>query len=201
MSSPVMLRTPLAAAAVRALRAGQEVLLTGTVFTARDRAHRYLAERPDEDGFPFDLSGGVIYHCGPIMRKSVAAWEAVSAGPTTSNRMEMYEARVITRYGVASILGKGGMGAETAKALSDTGAVYLAAAPGAGPLVAKRIVSVEDVWKLDEFGEPEAIWKLAVENFPAIVAMDSHGGNVYTAVETRSAKRLQELLARTRAHQ
>jgi len=195
MSKPISLATPIPPDRVRALKAGDQVLVSGAVITARDMAHRYLAQRADGDGLPYDLAGAVIYHCGPIVRETPSGWQVMSAGPTTSARMEMYEARVLERYGVAAVIGKAGMGPATAAALSKTPAVYLAAAPGAGALLAKRIARVEAVWKLDEFGQPEALWKLVVADLPAVVAMDSRGGNLYKDVEARSADALKRLLA------
>lgn len=193
MSKAIALTAPLSLDQVRSLAAGDEVRLSGIVVTARDAAHRYLVERDDSDGMPFDLGDGVIYHCGPIMRRVGARWEAVSAGPTTSDRMEIYEPRVIDRYRVRAILGKGGMGPATAEALKVSGAVYLAAASGAGALLARKIVSIKRVWKLEDFGEPEAMWELEVRDFPAIVAMDTRGGNLYAEVERRSAEALATL--------
>jgi fumarate hydratase class I len=197
MSEPIRLKTPLSEADVRRLRVGDEVVLSGTFITARDAAHRFLAQRDESEKPPFSLEGAVIYHCGPIMRRAGGGWEVVSAGPTTSARMETYEAAVLQRYGIRAIVGKGGMGPATAKALAETGAVYLTAASGAGALLAKRIVRVQSVWKLDEFGEPEAMWILEVADFPAIVAMDSAGGNIYDRVRSQSAQRLKDLSSRT----
>jgi len=204
MSEPILLNTPLDARQTRNLVVGQEVLLSGVLVTARDLAHKYLVEREDSDGLPYDLAGAVIYHCGPIMQRAGNRcagdrcagdrWQAVSAGPTTSARMELYQAKVIERYRVGAVLGKGGMGPLTAAALAKSGAVYLAAAAGAGALLAKRIAGVASVWKLDEFGEPEAMWKLEVAGLPAIVAMDSRGGDLYAQVEKDSASRLKALL-------
>jgi tartrate/fumarate subfamily iron-sulfur-dependent hydro-lyase beta chain len=193
MSSVVRLHTPIPEGAARALRVGQEVMLSGTVITARDEAHRYLAKRDEGDGMPFDLAGGVIYHCGPIMRREGDGWSVVSAGPTTSARMEIYEPLVVARYGPRAILGKGGMGQATAEALAEEGAVYLTAASGAGALLGKCVTKVAGVWKLDEFGEPEAMWRLEVADFPAIVAMDTVGGNIYSDVLAKSSARLVEL--------
>ncbi len=195
MSSPVKLTTPLEAGDVERLSVGQAVLLSGTVITARDQAHRYLLERDDCDPLPYDLTGGIVYHCGPILRETDGRWHAVSAGPTTSMRMELYEPRVIERYHLRAIPGKGGMGPETAKALSAANAVYLAAPSGTGALLAKRIAEVTRVWKLDEFGSPEALWELRLEDFPAIVAMDTQGGNLYSSVERSSREALSRLLA------
>lgn len=195
MSETIKLQTPLAPKDVANLRVGQDVLLTGALFTARDAAHRYLVEREDSDEMPFDLAGGVLYHCGAIFRNLPGGWEVVSAGPTTSMRMEMYEPRVIERYGLSAIIGKGGMGPATRNALRETGGVYLAAPSGAGALLAERIIAVRDVWKLEEFGSPEAIWHFDVADFPAIVAMDSLGGDLYAEVEKASADVLKTLLA------
>jgi fumarate hydratase class I len=197
MSSPQRLALPLDSNATRALRVGEKVLLSGLVVTARDAAHRYLAERPDDDSLPFDLSGALIYHCGPVLKGAGAGATVVSAGPTTSMRMEMYQARVIERYGLAGIIGKGGMGPDTARALAETGAVYLAAPSGAGALLAGCIKSVTGVSKLDEFGSPEALWGFEVEDLPAVVAMDSDGGNLYSAVEADSRKALSRMIGKT----
>ncbi len=194
MNDVVTLRMPLAENDVSALHTGQNVRICGTVITARDAAHRYLLEREDADGLPFDLAGGVLYHCGPIIKTVRGRREVVSAGPTTSIRMEMYEPGVIERYALRAIIGKGGMGPQTAHALSSAGAVYLAAPSGAGALLAKRMVKVSGVWKLEEFGSPEALWQIEVVDFPAIVAMDMHGGNLYDEVEKASAEALARLV-------
>lgn len=194
MSSPVRLQTPLDTAELAQLALGAQVLLSGTVVTARDAAHRYLVEAPDDEKPPLDLEGGVIYHCGPIIEGTGEGRRAVSAGPTTSMRMEMYEPSVIERYGVRALIGKGGMGEATANALQETGGVYLAAPSGAGALLAKRIKAVTGVWKLAEFGAPEALWQFEVSDFPAVVAMDARGGNLFREVERASADALSWLL-------
>jgi len=193
VGGPKRLTTPLAENETRALRAGDEVLVTGTLVTARDAAHVYLVDREDSDGMPCDLAGGALYHCGPVIAGGEGAWQAVSAGPTTSMRMEPFEPPVLRRYRPALVIGKGGMGEETARALSETGAVYLAAPSGAGALLAARIKAVRGVWKLEEFGSPEALWLFEVEDFPALVAMDSAGGNLYREVEEVSAHVLRHL--------
>ncbi len=194
MSEPVRLALPIGADEARALRVGRPVLLSGRVITARDAAHRYLVERSDADALPFDLARGALYHCGPVVRDRDGAWEILSAGPTTSARMELYQADVLSRYDVAVVIGKGGMGKATAAALSDTPAVYLAAPSGAGALLSQRIVAVAGVWKLDEFGSPEALWCFEVSDFPAVVAMDCEGGDLYGEVERASREALDRLL-------
>jgi len=194
MNDAARLTTPLDPEAVADLTVGRAVLISGTLVTARDEAHRHLAEGPADDRPPYDLTGGIIYHCGPIVEGSGDNRRVVSAGPTTSMRMEMFEPRIIEQFGVRAIIGKGGMGAGTARALTETGGVYLAAPSGAGALLARRIKRVIDVWKLEEFGAPEALWRLEVEDFPALVAMDARGGDLYARVEKSSADALRRLL-------
>jgi fumarate hydratase subunit beta len=181
----VRLRTPLSEKDARRLNVGDRVELSGTIVTARDSAHKYLA---DGGKVPFDLN--VIYHCGPIVRGG----EVVSAGPTTSIREEPYEAEVIRRFKVRAIIGKGGMGEKTLKALREQGCVYLSAVGGAGALMAEHIKRVRQVHKFREFGAPEAFWVFEVEDMPLFVTMDSKGRSIHKDVEGLSAKRLTERL-------
>jgi len=176
---------PLSQAAVRALNAGDIVEVTGTIVTARDRAHQCLLspDAPPEIG-PL-LKSGVIYHCGPIVRNG----SAVSAGPTTSARLDAYEADVIRRFGVRAVMGKGGMGEKTLAVLKERGCVYLSAVGGCGALLAKKIVSVRACFKGKEFGEPESFWVFDVAGFPAIVTMDSSGRSLHAEVEKKTNAR------------
>ena len=112
-----------------------------------------------------------------------------AAGPTTSIREEPYQAEIIRRYGVRAVIGKGGMGARTLDALKEHGAVYLNAIGGAAQFYARTIKTVDGVSLLD-FGTPEAMWHLTVENFPAIVTMDAHGNSLHKDVEQESGTRL-----------
>ena len=112
-----------------------------------------------------------------------------AAGPTTSIREEPYQAEIIKRYGVRAVIGKGGMGARTLDALKEHGAVYLNAIGGAAQFYARTIKAVDGVSLLD-FGTPEAMWHLTVENFPAIVTMDAHGNSLHRDVEHESGTRL-----------
>src|ERR1700733_6122107 len=138
---------------------------------------------------PVDLKGSVLYHCGPVMLKEGEKWKVKAAGPTTSIREEPYEAHVIGKYGVRVVIGKGGMGAKTSAALKEHGAVYLNAIGGAAQFYARAIKKVDDV-SLLEFGTPEAMWHLEVEDFPAIVTMDAHGNSLHKDVETESGAHL-----------
>jgi fumarate hydratase, class I len=124
-----------------------------------------------------------------VVKKEGERWTVTAAGPTTSIREEPYQADVIKRYGVRAVVGKGGMGAKTLAALQDAGAVYLNAIGGAAQFYARTITSVDGV-SLMEFGTPEAMWHLTVEDFPAIVTMDAHGQSLHRDVEQASAKEL-----------
>jgi len=181
----VRFKTPLTEEDARSLEVGQKVELSGTIVTARDMAHKYLAEGGE---IPFDLN--VIYHCGPIVKDN----RVLSAGPTTSIREEPYEADVIRKFNVRAIIGKGGMGEKTLDALEEYGCVYLTAVGGAGALIAQRIKSIKQAFKLAEFGAPEAFWVFEVEDLPLIVSMDSNGESLHREVEGRSAANFKRIL-------
>ncbi|GAB4345344.1 MAG: hypothetical protein Kow0099_25530 [Candidatus Abyssubacteria bacterium] len=189
------LATPLSEQDVRTLKVGDTVTLSGSIFTARDRAHKYLIEEATPETLEFSLKGGALYHCGPIVRKRHDTWEVVVAGPTTSNRMNPYEPDVIARYGVRAIIGKGGMDDRTLEALGQCGCVYLSAVSGAAVVLARYVRRIPAAYKLQEFGMPECFWEFEVSEFPAIVTMDSHGVSLHKQVEQASAGRLRELLA------
>lgn len=167
------LRTPLRERDVLNLRAGEVVYLSGTVYTARDSAHRKILELAGKE-LPLNLEGAVIYHCGPVVRKGGGGYEVVSAGPTTSARMNRYLEGILS-LGVRGIIGKGGMNPEPFKGR----AVYFAFTGGAGSLAAKSVKHVVDVLWLEELGIPEAVWVLEVEDFPLIVAIDANGSSLY----------------------
>jgi fumarate hydratase subunit beta len=175
VSEAIRITPPLSEADARALEAGDEVLITGTIYTARDAAHRRLVDLLDAGGEPpFGLEGQVIYYVGPT--PASPGRPVGSAGPTTSTRMDPFTPRVLAE-GVRAVIGKGDRSAEVAEALAEHGAVYLAATGGAGALLAERIKSAEVVaWP--ELGT-EAVHRFEVEDFPAIVVMDARGGDLY----------------------
>jgi fumarate hydratase class I len=191
--SQVDLTTPLGEEVVRRLRVGDRITVTGTIVTARDRAHAYLAGADVRGELPFDLAGGILYHCGPLARRTSGGLEVVSAGPTTSARMVTYEAAVVERYCVRAVIGKGGLPEEFLDTFARLGCVYLAAFGGCGALYARHIRRVLQVFKEAEFGGPEAFWVLEVERFPAIVSMDTHGGSLHGEVRERSREALRRL--------
>jgi tartrate/fumarate subfamily iron-sulfur-dependent hydro-lyase beta chain len=188
------LKTPLSEDAVRRLKAGDTVKLSGLIYTARDRAHKYLIEETEPESLEFDLKGGVLYHCGPLVRARDGGYELVVAGPTTSNRMNPYEADLIHRYGVRAIIGKGGMDDRTLEALKRYGCVYLSAVSGAAVVLARYVKRIRNVYKLEEFGMPECFWEFEVEDFPSIVTMDTREQSIHKQVEQRSNERLKHLL-------
>jgi fumarate hydratase class I len=176
-----LLNTPVSEEEIRSLNAGDEVEITGIIVTGRDAAHKYLVEN-DDDELKKILKGTFIYHCGPIVVKEGGDYVFKAAGPTTSIREEPYQAEVIRRYGLRGAIGKGGMGKKTLKALMDYSAVYLHAVGGAAVYIGERIKKVINVYKLEEFGVPEALWVLSVERFPAIVTMDSKGRSLHEEI-------------------
>lgn len=200
------LTVPISEEEIRSLRVGEAVSLNGVIVTARDAAHKYMVENfiktqgtppPTETALYEELKkvlgGGVIYHCGPVVQKSGDRWTFVAAGPTTSIREEPYQAEVIGHFGVRAVIGKGGMGAKTLKACQEYGAVYLHAIGGAATFIADSVKEVLTVYKL-ELGTPEAFWVIRVEDFPAVVTMDSHGGSLHKLIKDQSAQKLAELI-------
>src|SRR3954467_11527616 len=184
----VALRAPLTDEQVRALKVGDVVMISGRMFTGRDAVHSHLMKHEP----PVDLRGSVLYHCGPVVVKEGDGWRVTAAGPTTSIREEPYQGEIIRRYGVRAVIGKGGMGANTLAALREHGAVYLNAIGGAAQFYARAITRVDDV-SLLEFGTPEAMWHLEVEDFPAIVTMDAHGNSLHRDVEQTSGAQLETI--------
>ncbi len=180
MTDPIYLEVPYNRETAKNLRAGDYVFLTGTIYTARDAAHKRMDETLDKGGkLPFDIEGNVIYYMGPSPAREGRA--IGSAGPTTASRMDKYAPRLIN-MGLAGMIGKGKRSEAVRDAIIKNGAVYFAAVGGAGALLSKAIKSSE-VIAYDDLGT-EAIRRLTVENFPVIVVMDSIGNNLYeTAIK------------------
>lgn len=187
----VKLRAPVSEADVRALRVGDVVSISGVIHTGRDAIHKYLMDNPP----PVSLEGAVLYHCGPVAKRDASGeWKILAAGPTTSIREEPYQADVLERYGVRVVIGKGGMGAKTLAGLRKSGGVYLNAIGGAAQSYARTVKKVTGVDLMD-FGIPEAMWHLEVEDFTAIVTMDSHGHSLHAQVDADSATKLEQYAA------
>ena len=173
------------------LRAGDSILLSGRVWTGRDRVHKHLAEG---GASPVDLRGGVLFHCGPVMLETPNGWRCVAAGPTTSARANPHMPRIIEEHGPRAIIGKGGMDRAMQEACVRFGCVYLQAVGGAAALIAQCVTRVAGVWFLAEFGQAEAMWGLDVADLPLIVGMDARGGNLYDDVAKTSREKLNNLL-------
>ena len=189
----ISLQTPFTEDKIRALKVGDEVGITGIVFTGRDAVHKYLHEGGQ---LPpgVNLREGILYHCGPVVLKDAQGqWQVTAAGPTTSIREEPYQGQIIRDFGIRGVIGKGGMGEKTLAACRDYGCVYLHAIGGAAQVLAECVKRVRAVYMLEEFGSPEAIWELEVENFPAVVTMDSHGKSLHREVFAASQAALAGL--------
>ncbi len=190
----IKLSFPFTEEQIRALKVGDEVLISGVVFTGRDAVHKYLHEGGK---LPpgVSLSDGIIYHCGPVMLKQEdGTWKCNAAGPTTSIREEPYQWQIIRDFGVRGVIGKGGMGERTLAACKEHGCAYLHAVGGAAQVLADCIKKVRNVYFFEEFGAPEAIWELDVVDFPAVVTMDSHGRSLHKEVFEHSQGELAKRL-------
>lgn len=188
------LSAPLTEDQVRTLHAGDEVLISGLVFTARDAVHKYLFEG-GQLPIEVNLRGGVIYHCGPVVLKdALGNWKVVAAGPTTSARHEPYQAKIIHEHGLRGIIGKGGMGEATIEACRKFGCVYFHAVGGAAQVLAECVTRVRNVYFLDRFGSTEAMWELEVKDFPAVVTIDAHGRSLHAEILAKSTATLASLV-------
>ena len=201
------LTLPISDEAIRELKVGEPVLLSGVMMTGRDAVHKWMNDRfiakkvePSEDDLAVYeaikpiLDGGIIYHCGPVVAGvETGDYKFIAAGPTTSIREEPYQADVMKLFNLKGVIGKGGMAAKTLKGCQDTPAVYFHAIGGAASLIAQRVEKVLGVHKLD-FGVPEAMWVIDVKDFPVVVTMDSHGDSQHAVVEAHSQEVLKSLL-------
>ncbi|WP_292465169.1 FumA C-terminus/TtdB family hydratase beta subunit [Methanolobus sp.] len=187
------LSTPLSKSDLDQLSTGDIVYLTGTVLTARDEAHARILEFTERgEELPFDLEGAAIYHCGPLMEQKDNKWEVVAAGPTTSARMSKMTPRLLERYNVTALIGKGGMN-NVAGPLKGK-CVYLAFTGGCAALAAENIQKVETVYWSD-LGMPEAVWVLKVKNFgPLIVGIDAKGNDLFAKIDEKARNIFSRLI-------
>lgn len=178
---------------VTSLEIGDTVLLTGTVFTARDMAHIEIKKCLEAGkALPEDLKGAAIFHAGPVALKQDEGWRLNVIGPTTSIRMEPY-ADMVGQLGVKLIIGKGGMAQDSLNAFKKYKQVYLQAAPGCAAKIASGVKAIKNVHWLEN-GMPEAMWVLDVENFgPFIVTMDTKGNSTYDKVKAAARKTINEI--------
>ena len=204
----IKLTMPISDEDIRRLKVGDTVSLNGVMLTGRDAVHKWMIDtfiekkrQPEgDDQVVYDaikplLEGGVIYHCGPGGGGlDTGNYRFVAAGPTTSIREEPYQGAVMEHFNVKGVIGKGGMGPKTLAACGSVPGVYFHAIGGAATLIAQSVKKVLGVHKL-EFGVPEAIWVLEVEDFPVVVTMDSHGKSIHDEIQGESAKVFERLVA------
>jgi fumarate hydratase class I len=202
------LEIPISADEIRDLKAGESVLISGVLITGRDAVHKWIydtfisktRQATAEDLHILDqlkplVTGGLIYHCGPVVTGlETKKYRIVAAGPTTSIREEPYQADVIRFLNLRGVIGKGGMGPKTLQACREAPAVYFHAIGGAAALIAESISEVIGVYQL-EFGVPEAIWVIRVKDLPVIVTMDAHGTSLHTTIRNSSRAVLDHLIA------
>jgi fumarate hydratase subunit beta len=168
------LKTPLAKAQILKLKLNDIIYLTGQLFSIRDQAMRRIL---NEKGDHKELKNAAIYNCGPLVKKNGKEWELISAGPTTSSRMNDLAVEFIPRFGVSAIIGKGGMNEKVLEAMRGK-CVYLSAVGGAGAVSAEQLKIKGVEW--EDLGMPEAFWKLEADKFgPLIVSMDAKGNSLY----------------------
>lgn len=164
---------------IEKLSVGDVFYISGNIFTARDEAHRLLLDFPLEK-MPFIASEMALYHCGPLMKQHDGDWEVISAGPTTSSRMDPFEDQLIKKFSIRLIIGKGFIGEQTTQCLQHQKGVYAVYTGGAGALAADQIKRVVEVFWLKELGMTEAVWVFKIEQFgPLIVGVDSKGRSLF----------------------
>jgi L(+)-tartrate dehydratase beta subunit len=193
-----ILTTPIRDEDLEGLNVGDVVYLTGQLVTCRDVAHRRLIELGRD--LPVNLEGGAIFHAGPIVRqKEDGDYEMVSIGPTTSMRMEKFEKEFIRQTGVKLVVGKGGMGAETAAGCVENKAVHAIFPGGCAVLAATKVEKIEGAeWK--DLGMPETLWINKVNEFgPLIISIDTKGNNLIEQNKARFNERKKPILERINA--
>ena len=202
------LEIPISTDEITDLKAGESVLISGVMITGRDAVHKWIYDTfisQTRQATPEDLdildqlkplvTGGLIYHCGPVVTGlETKKYRITAAGPTTSIREEPYQAEVIRFLNLRGVIGKGGMGPKTLQACQEAPAVYFHAIGGAAALIAESISEVIGVYQL-EFGVPEAIWVIRVKDLPVIVTMDAHGTSLHTTIRSSSRAVLDQLIA------
>jgi L(+)-tartrate dehydratase beta subunit len=194
MGTEHRLSPPLGDAEVRALRAGDTVVLDGIVYGLRDATLIRMFDH--EVPPPVDLAGTVVLHTAPnVTRGADGRWVPLSVGTTTSMRMDRFTRPLLARHGVRAVIGKGGLSADSLAAFAEHGGVYLAITGGAAALETVQIEAIEAVWWEDLM--PECLWRFRVRGLgPLIVGMDAHRGDLYADVAAEAGRRLGAIYAR-----
>jgi L(+)-tartrate dehydratase beta subunit len=190
VSHTIDLSTPLTEDAVRELRAGDQVTITGTVWGLRDATLIHWHDQGND--FPADLTGGVLLHTQPNVKKVEDRYEPVCVGTTTSQRMDRFTRPLLEQLAVRAILGKGGMSGDSAAAMAEHGCVYLAVVGGAASVETLQIEEIEAVYW--EHLMPECLWRFRVRTLgPLFVAIDTHGANLHEEVQARAREKADKL--------
>ena len=169
---------PMSKNEIKNLNLEDIVFLTGRLFIFRDRAH--VKALKFRDTLPFSLKGEIIWHCGPVMKKENDSWKAISAGSTTSWKMNDIELLAMEKLGFNVVIGKGGMNRKVANYMKENRCCYLSTLGGCGVILAEAIREIENVYWMDELGDTEAVWELKVKKFgPLIVGIDANGNSLY----------------------
>jgi len=174
------MRPPLNDKKIEELKVGDIVSLSGTIVTARDKAYaRALDLLRSGKKLPIDMRNGIVYHCGPLVKRTPRGQKIVSAGPTTSTRLDDMQIDFVRRTGVKALIGKSGVRGDVASELARLGCIYLAFTGGAGVLASRSIKRVKKtLWR--DLGPIEGLWVLDVKKFgPLVVAIYVYGGNLY----------------------
>ncbi|MBD3158669.1 MAG: fumarate hydratase [Candidatus Lokiarchaeota archaeon] len=189
------LTTPISEEEARKLKVGDVIYVSGEhVYTARDEAHERALEMYEKgEKPPVEFEGSVVYHVGPVAQKKDGEWNIVSAGPTTSIRMEIFEDEFLRNYKARVIIGKGGMADRTLAALKEVGAVYCSFTGGCGALAARGLKEVR-AYEWSDLGMPEALWVITAEEFgPLMVTMDSHGNSLHDDADDQVSTKKAEV--------
>ncbi|MBI5225555.1 fumarate hydratase C-terminal domain-containing protein [Candidatus Micrarchaeota archaeon] len=185
-----LLKAPISKEQVLEFKLNDIIYLSGKVFSIRDQAMKRIL---DEEKSIHELEGAMIYNCGPLARKNGQKWDLLSAGPTTSSRMNDLAVEFIKKFKVHAIIGKGGMNTKVLDAMKGK-CVYLSAVGGSGAISANQLKILDVEWL--DLGMPEAFWKLDANNFgPLIVTMDAHGNSLYDKNDLEVDANLQRVLA------
>lgn len=194
---PYEFTLPLTEEDVRQLHIGDVLYIRGTLYTCRDMGHRRLVNAIEKnEELPFDLSNGVLWHCGPIVQYENDQWQIISAGSTTSSRFSSLGAYLIDTFSIRLTIGKGTMDEEAHQAMQRVGSCYVNTVGGCAALYAEAITAVHGVHWLD-LGQPEAVWELEVDGLgPLIVSIDAEGNSIYDRIKAQAQKRINELSSR-----
>ena len=170
---------PMSSDVIKKLNLNDIVFLTGRIFIFRDQAHVKALKTPKEQ-LPFSLKGEIIWHCGPIMKKEEGKWKAVSAGSTTSWKMNDIEPAAMEKLKFNVVIGKGGLNRKVADYMKENSCCYLSTLGGCAVILAEAVKEIKNVYWKDELGDTEAVWELKVKNFgPLIVGIDAKGNSLY----------------------